>query len=143
MSAEVSPRVAPFVSPNLVSFTPMKFHRARLSALLLLVGSPLLSADELTPRMADSPDAQRLRSLTLLSNPTALSSPKNLALVKARTLRALSDALRARVAVIDARLLNSPSDDLEVRRLNTERDTLLKREREVGELLKKLAGETR
>ena len=116
---------------------------APLKVVLALVTAsvPLLVADEIAPRMADSPEAQRNRDLTLLGGTTSSSSPAEFAAAKVRVLKALLDALQARVTAIDARFREVAPDNQAAGRLNAEREALLKRKDEVGKMLTALAAE--
>jgi hypothetical protein len=103
---------------------------------------PRLVADEVAPRMADSPQAQKIRALTLVGG-TPSSSPAELAAKKVRVIKALLDALQARVAAIDSLLRELPRDDPAATRLRAEREGILARKDEVGTMLMALASDAR
>jgi hypothetical protein len=87
----------------------MNFHTLLKAVVVLLAGVSPLVANDIGPRMARSPEAQRSRNLKLIGA-TSLP-PAELAVAKARILNALLDALQARVAASDARIREAPQDD--------------------------------
>lgn len=120
-------------------------YKTSLGVVLLSVAAfgHLLGADDVAPRMADSKDAQRIRSLTLIGGTTSPSSLAEITSKKKRLLKAISDALQTRVTAIDARRREAPQDDPDIDRLSAERDRLLKRKAEVDTMLMSLAAEAR
>ena len=112
---------------------------------------PALIAEEVAPRMADSPEAQRIRDLTLLRGTIPTLSPADVELElnrvlvgqKVRTLKALLEALQARVAAIDVWLRDLSLDEAAASSLKSDKDRLLKRKDEVGKMLAALCAETR
>ena len=62
---------------------------------------------------------------------------------KVRPLKALLEALQARVAAIDVRLRELPLAEAAASSLKSEKDRLLKRNDEVGKMLAALSAETR
>jgi hypothetical protein len=122
----------------------MNFNFPVKAVLVLATVSPPVVAAEVTPRMADSPEARRIRSLTLLGGAsapmpikvgTSSSSPTERAAAKARILKEDLEALRSRITAINARLRDLPDNDPAVSRLRLERDVLLRRESELSTVL--------
>ena len=97
-----------------------------------------LAAGDVAPRLADSPEAQRDRDLTLIAGTTSLASAAELAKIKARVLKALNEVLSSQLAAIDARMREARGDADRLRDLNVERDAALKRHREIVEKLDRL-----
>ena len=91
-----------------------------------------LRANEAAPQLANSPQAQRLRDLTLVSGTLERSTPDVLA-ARVRVLTELAQTLQAKIAAIDV-LLRDASDKL-ARALREERETVVKREREVNRMI--------
>jgi hypothetical protein len=76
---------------------------APLKAVLVFISAlvPALLAEEVSPRMADSPEAQRIRDLTLIGRSVFASSPTELPAAKKVTiLHLLSVQLQSRVDAI-------------------------------------------
>ncbi len=97
--------------------------RAPLALFLLVSGSSLLAkVGELQSDLHQLPR----RDVTLIANPDSFPpSPAELAKIKVRVLKAEQAAAIARIAAIEAR----------IRALNEERDSLIQREKQIGEAL--------
>ena len=94
-----------------------------------------LRAVDVSPRLSDSPEAQRTRDLTLVGRSAERGSAE-VSAAKVRVLVELAKTLQTKLAAIEARLRAGGSDQL-VSDLRNEREALLKRETEVGQMLKK------
>jgi hypothetical protein len=119
---------------------------APLTAVLVLISAsvPALLAEEVFPRMADSPEARRIRDLTLIGRTVFPSSPAQpLAAKKVTILELLSVQLQSRVDAIDDRLRELPLDEAAASSLKSERDGLLKRRAGLDKMLRDLATEAR
>jgi hypothetical protein len=121
------------------SNAPLKGVLVFMSALV-----PALLAEEVSPRTADSPEAQSIRDLTLIGRSVFASSPtERPAAKKVTILHLLSVQLQSRVDAIDDSLRELPLDEPAASSLKSERDGLLKRRAGLDKMLRDLATEAR
>lgn len=109
----------------------------RSGAFLALFGACMcgVSAESISPRLADSPPAQRDRDLTLIGG-SRIAPAEREALLK--RLRALKDELRARLLAIDGRLREKSESESSLTLLKAEREKVLQNEKKVEELIARL-----
>jgi hypothetical protein len=106
-------------------------------ALLVLLGIcwVSVSADDISPRFADSSKAQRDRDLALIGkNPSAPAEFK----AAVTRLRLLRDELRERVRGLDTRIRDTPESDPLFGKLKAEREKVLLHEKKIGALVEQL-----
>jgi hypothetical protein len=100
------------------------------------------AADDIAPRFADSPRAQRDRTLALINNPPGGESGADLIRAKMR-LESLREELRSVVAKTEARLAEMSENDPQVKTLMATRDAARRNEVAVEKLLEKIVAQLR
>ena len=112
---------------------PMTSIRRVFVFAVVVVGG--LRADGVAPQLVNSPQAQRIRDLTLIGGSTERPSPELVA-AKVRLLVELAKTIRAKLSAIDARAREAGGIDQVPSAVREEREALLKRESEVSRMLK-------
>jgi hypothetical protein len=107
----------------------------RSIAVLVIAVVGGLRANDASPQLANSPQAQRIHNLTLISGSLERPNPELLA-AKVRVLVELAQALQAKIAAIDVLLRDSGISERLTNALREERETVVKREREVTRMVR-------
>jgi hypothetical protein len=124
---------------TLAPITPRASRTFSARSVLLSLGILVCeaAADDIAPQLADSPGAQRDRTLALIHSPPGHDSGD--ALIRAKTrLESLRDELRSVVATTEARLFEMHENDPQAKTLVAIRDAARKNEAAVEMLLKKI-----